>query len=179
MTDLAVGQTWRLYRFRGAGELLYVGQTRQAALARLQQHLESKWWTPLVTSWDVDVQVFCSLAEVLAAEAEAIRRERPRCNDKHNRGNAGRWRSMADVPLELRPRHAAAVGQPVTRAVTPRAARPFWSGERMAVAAVVTWLGVFGAFRWLLADAKTAAITTVVAFAIAWTKTRPRRRRRR
>jgi hypothetical protein len=170
---------WRLYRFRGVGELLYVGQTRQVALARLQQHLESKWWSPLATSWTVDAEVYYSLADVLAAEAEAIRRERPRCNDKHNGGNSGRWRSMADVPLELRPRGLAVAPVLQRPATRTRVVPGFWTRQRVAVVAVVViWLAAFETMRTLVHDPRAAAVATAVPFTVTWSKTRRRRQRR-
>lgn len=184
--------TWYLYRVRGFVEpRLYIGITSQSApVARLEQHIgdlagnitgrtpreEPKWWAKMAAGWDLDPKKYKTEADALAAEKAAIKRERPRCNDLHNRDNPNRWRSMADVPIEQRPVEDPA--RPVAR-VAPTGPK-FWTGQRAGIAAVtVIWLTVFGAFDWAMHNAGAAAVGTVVAFAVTWSKTGRRRRRRR
>lgn len=182
---------WRLYRVRGAVEpRLYIGITSlRAPYGRLQQHVGDvagniasgrkvapKWWAPLATGWDLDPAVYATRAEAEAAEARAIRAERPKCNVVHNQDNPHRWRSMADVPLEQRP--VADPARPVAR-VAPTGSK-FWTGQRAGVAVVVViWLAVFGAFDWAMHNAGAAGLGTVVAFWVTWHRSGRRRRRRR
>lgn len=183
--------SWRLYRVRGAGEpRLYIGITSQRApYARLQQHVGDlagdvaggrrvapKWWAPLATGWDLDPAVYATKADAEKADARAIRAERPRCNVMHNQGNPDRWRSMADVPLHLRPVVlAASVGgpAPIVRRRDPRRARRF----ALATVAVV-WLGVFIAFDSVSHEPGTSAAMTVLAYGVTYRHAGRRRRRR-
>lgn len=181
--------TWRLYRVRGFVEpRLYIGITSlHAPYGRLQQHVGDlagniapgrktapKWWAPLATGWDLDPAVYATRADAEAAEERAIKRERPRCNVMHNQGNPGRWRSMADVPLEQRP-------APVTTAVvvTPVHATTWTTDHTWLAVAIMAWPTLFGVLDWAGHNAGAAAVLTAVAFAVTWRKSgrRPRRRR--
>lgn len=76
------GEHHALYRFYGAaGELLYVGITRNPS-ARWKAHGRTKeWWTEVAR---IDLETFESRESVLAAERAAIRAEHPRYNKVHN-----------------------------------------------------------------------------------------------
>lgn len=87
------GTTHALYRyFDRLGRLLYIGRTHQRPGARAAQHAADKWWWPQVASREVTW--FPSHAALVAAEREAIIRERPLHNKVHNgggrRGRRGR-----------------------------------------------------------------------------------------
>lgn len=180
---------WRIYRVRGFVEpLLYLGITSQRIpYARLQQHVGDlagniasarkvapKWWAPLATGWDLDPAVYATRADAEAAEARAIRAERPRYNIQHNQGNPHRWRSMADVPLEQRPAAMAVSPAPVSQP------RPAWTSERaFLVVAITAWPTLFGVLDWAGHNAGAAAVLTVVAFWVTWHRSGRRRRRRR
>jgi hypothetical protein len=190
------GPVWYLYRVRGFVEpKLYIGITCQdIPYARLQQHVGDlagniagggrvtpKWWAPLAAGWDLDPTTYATKAEALEAEEAAIKRERPRCNDVHNRDNPDRWRSMADVPIEQRPR-GTRIRQPrrTAPASRPAPSRPDpGRGRRYAIAAVAAiWLGVFGSLESLIHNPGGAGAVTVLAFGLTWHKTRGRRARR-
>ncbi|MGX9855758.1 hypothetical protein ACR03S_10015 [Limimaricola variabilis] len=71
-------QTTHLYRhFSSDGDLLYVGVSL-STVARLAQHrLYSGWFEDIAR---VEIEKFSSREAALAAEAIAVRTERPRCN---------------------------------------------------------------------------------------------------
>lgn len=78
-----VDDTTALYRlYDGHGHLLYVGISNDVH-GRIRTHRMERTWGPSVA--DVRVEWFATRAEALAAEANAIRRERPRHNVMHNR----------------------------------------------------------------------------------------------
>lgn len=71
-----------LYRWYGFdGELLYVGITNNL-LRRTSQHFDSKAWMHEAAT--ATIEHFATRDEALAAEKDAIRRERPRYNIQHN-----------------------------------------------------------------------------------------------
>jgi hypothetical protein len=77
------GTTHALYRFFDrTGRLLYVGRTHQRPGKRAEQHAADKWWWPHVASREVTW--YPSHAALVAAEREAIIRERPMYNKVHN-----------------------------------------------------------------------------------------------
>jgi len=87
------GTTHALYRyFDRLGRLLYIGRTHQRPGKRAEQHAADKWWWPQVASREVTW--YPSHAALVAAEREAIIRERPLHNKVHNgggrRGRGGR-----------------------------------------------------------------------------------------
>jgi hypothetical protein len=84
-----------LYRFFGkAGVLLYVGITASLP-TRLSNHRGDKpWWTEVV---DIKIAHYGNRVEVLAAEAAAIKAEKPVWNVKHNRGSASPPRSKRSL----------------------------------------------------------------------------------
>ena len=82
----------QLYRhFDANGVLLYVGVSL-SALGRLAQHKDSSHWFPEIKS--VQIELFSNRKEALAAEREAIFKERPRHN-VHHRSKAAQEIEMA------------------------------------------------------------------------------------
>jgi hypothetical protein len=72
-----------LYRhFDAAGELLYVGVSI-SAVARLSEHARASRWASQIAR--VDIERHPTREAALAAEAAAIKAERPRYNTQHNR----------------------------------------------------------------------------------------------
>lgn len=97
-------QDCRLYRFwvthplTGEVVLGYIGETVRQPFERLLEHLATQPWFDTVVRWEVDEQVFAGKPAVLAAEAAAIRAERPLYNVKENMGNPVRvkpWEAVA------------------------------------------------------------------------------------
>lgn len=96
-----------LYRFFNAsGELLYVGITSRD-VTRWESHAKTKEWWPAVAATTVEHYDSRSLAE--AAEAEAIRTERPRHNVVHSGTPASRR-----PPRRRRPRSSSLPTTPGT-----------------------------------------------------------------
>lgn len=108
---------WRIYRWWGdlppeAGwrahlldwllgrrlRLLYLGETGRLPVVRALEHAYDKWWISDVRLLEVDRRVWRSEDEVLAYEAEAIRRERPVHNVAHNGNTPGRVRTRRYLP---------------------------------------------------------------------------------
>ena len=70
-----------LYRFWCDAELLYIGISNNL-IYRLGQHKADKPWFGAVTH--ISLQHYATRSTVEAAEAKAIREERPRFNKEHN-----------------------------------------------------------------------------------------------
>jgi excinuclease UvrABC nuclease subunit len=78
-----VDGTTSLYRlYDSAGRLLYVGISHDVH-SRIRTHRTDKHWGAEVA--DARLEVYPTRASALSAEANAIRRERPRYNVIHNR----------------------------------------------------------------------------------------------
>lgn len=76
-----------LYRFFNAdGELLYVGISLNPGHRWGQHRADKPWWIEVAT---ITVEAHRGRAEVLEAEREAIKRERPRYNLTHNYSRGG------------------------------------------------------------------------------------------
>ncbi len=118
MPDL---RTCRLYRFyvehplTGEEVLGYVGETIREPFERLMEHVQSQPWIDTVTRWEKDPRVFGSKVEVLAAEAAAIRDERPLYNVRGNEQNPDR----IIPPDAIRQRRARDAQQGADRWVHP------------------------------------------------------------
>lgn len=88
----------RLYRFYvwdprtnyTTKTLGYIGETVRQPIARLLEHLNDQPWADTIVGWEVDDRVFAGKDAVLAAEADAIRRERPLFNYRENLDNPHR-----------------------------------------------------------------------------------------
>lgn len=80
----------------------YVGETWRWPLARLLEHVYDQPWADTIVGWDLDPRVFAGKTAVLAAEAAAIRAEKPLYNVKGNEGN----RKRIPPPLAIRQRRA-------------------------------------------------------------------------
>lgn len=72
---------YRVWDKTGA-RLLYIGSTKNWP-SRRAQHRVNTWWWQLAKS--VDLTHYATIEEARAAEAEAIRAERPQMNVAHNR----------------------------------------------------------------------------------------------
>lgn len=168
----------RLYRFYGwdprtnytTKVLIYIGETVREPFERLMEHIDEQPWRDTITSWEVDDRVYAGKAEVLAAEAAAIRRERPLYNVRENMGNpcrvkpweaeaqrhrrddvAGkpRWVKVRDrEPAPARPaRPAPPAKAPTRRRANVRASRRIIVGTLMAawlLLSMMVWKAVEG-----------------------------------
>lgn len=96
---------YRMYRFFAAdGALLYIGITGRTPFERLMEHVCDKPWASEMARWEVDRRTWPNETASLAAEASAIRAERPRYNWEHNDGNPGRvWAPPVRLPRQWRP----------------------------------------------------------------------------
>lgn len=71
-----------LYRFFGVEhDLLYIGISMNAPSRFAQHRADKPWWHEVV---DISMEPHATRADVLAAEREAIKAERPRHNIAHN-----------------------------------------------------------------------------------------------
>ncbi|MBM0237139.1 hypothetical protein JNW88_08235 [Micromonospora sp. ATA32] len=168
--DLPRESGWRrrflAWLLGGWQQLLYIGITERAAVARWAEHCGTKRWAPDIACWERDPRVWVSEADVLAAERAAIIRERPVHNVVHNGNNPGAVRIRRHMP-----RH-------VVRARL-----------RLAGGSCV-WLALFSAVWLLCGDVwhgwdgpRNSAIAATVAGGLMWwaraRSRRPRRRGRR
>jgi hypothetical protein len=172
---------WLLYRFWDKyGRLLYIGQTRQDAIARWTQHLREQPWGHLIRRMEADPVEYATEAEARAAEKAAIHAELPYCNKEHNLGNPNRWVFDAH-PVAVQRRG----GRPVRVPLAPE--RPtFWTPRRIGYALVASvWLAMFGGVWWAIGPQVPAgqgagmSAVVMVAVSVAAYRARPRRRRRR
>jgi hypothetical protein len=116
----------RLYRFwvrhprTGRRVLGYIGETVRLPFERLMEHVEDQPWADTVVAWEVDDRVFAGKDAVLAAEAAAIRAERPLYNFEENQQN----RLRVPIPRAVEQRHARddAAGRP--RWIPPKQRKP-------------------------------------------------------
>lgn len=72
---------YALYRFFSIDKLLYIGQTCNPARRFGRHAIEKEWWREVVR---IEISEFSDRVAVLAAEAEAIRTERPLYNIRMN-----------------------------------------------------------------------------------------------
>lgn len=162
-------QPYRLYRFYDhAGRLLYIGQTGRMALVRAIEHLMEQAWASDVARWEVDPGEWWTETDVLAAEAAAIRAEKPIRNWVGNEGPHRQWLPKVREYRHPSPRHRA-VPQPrgehrarpsrlTARQVRLRNTAAVWVSLWLAV----TLLAAYGLNRavdqsWLL-DLRAAAL---------------------
>lgn len=119
-----------LYRFyvrhplTGQRVLGYIGETVRQPFTRLMEHIELQPWADTILGWEVDTVTYPGKAAVLAAEAAAIRAERPLYNVRENMDNPIRVK-----PWDARGQRWArddAAGRP--RWVPPKE-RPGWVDE--------------------------------------------------
>jgi hypothetical protein len=163
----------RLYRFyvehpvTGEEVLGYIGETVRQPFERLLEHLATQPWFDTVVRWERDRRVFPGKRAVLAAEAAAIRAERPLYNVRENESNEDR----IIPPVAIRQRRARDVERnrrrwvhPDDRATTSptrpahvrterrRTATRQWSPVQVKLALwsgawVLTWLATWGALQ--------------------------------
>lgn len=158
----------RLYRFYGwdprtdytTKTLIYVGETVRQPFERLMEHVGDQPWADTITSWEVDDRVFAGKGQVLAAEAAAIRDEKPVYNVRENGQNqrrvippdAIRQRRARDAahgrarwvhPADRSPALTQVMSDPA-HAIDPRSWKPWqqrialWSGGWIGSTSV-TW----------------------------------------
>lgn len=166
---------WCIYRlYNHAGELIYVGQTRRAAVARWAEHLRDQPWAHEIATMQADSTVYGSERDVLAAERHAIHAELPIYNGTHNGRNPHR------VVVQR-------AGRPAQRSSWRRTYVIPWHRRASTKlgALVAIWVTLFGMIWWLVSPKVTAhqgaelsAVTTTISFIVAYRTTRPRRRRR-
>jgi predicted GIY-YIG superfamily endonuclease len=81
------GPFWIYRVFNDLGYLIYIGKTNNPRI-RFEQHHADKAWCREAARWMIDMmESYATDTEVLAAEASAIRTERPLFNVEHNEGN--------------------------------------------------------------------------------------------
>lgn len=136
--DCHLYRFWVRHPLTGRRVLGYIGETVRLPFQRLMEHVYDQPWADTIAGWEVEDVTYCGKAEVLAAEAAAIRAERPLYNVEHNLRNplritppdairqrrardaekrAARWvhpndRAQGGVPAEP-PRAAPAARQPL------------------------------------------------------------------
>lgn len=72
-----------LYRyFNEDGELLYVGKSVSAPMRLLKNKYKNSWFDEVV---EITIDKIDDPTELMLAEAEAIRTERPKYNVQHNK----------------------------------------------------------------------------------------------
>lgn len=154
---------YRLYRaYNDVGDLLYIGQTSRAAVARWAEHMDEQPWAHEVAQWVRDPRVWPSERAVCRAEEAAIKAEWPRYNYEHNLRNPHR------VPVYRQRRRAGAPTWPQPRLVRRQAAvrrAGWWAGGWATLALTLTlwiWLGLHVPF----AGAGLAGLT--IASAVVW-----------
>lgn len=132
-----------LYRFYGhAGQLLYIGITRDPSSRWAQHSSDKQWWHEVQR---IAIQAFPDRASARKAERAAIKSEKPHYNITHNQAKkprpvlAGKKGEQAD----LRWRMAAADWLTLTGQELPRCEcslpRPEHCGEYICVAAMAAF----------------------------------------
>lgn len=161
----------------------YIGETAREPFVRLMEHLfgargePGKSWADTIVGWEVDLRVFGSKAEVLAAEEAAVRAEQPLYNVEYNGDNprrvppweqveqrrardaaaadGGSGRRAASRPVangrrsRRAPRASRPVARPVRQAATAATVRR-WSAKKVGLA--VVWLVLSAALCWTVVD---------------------------
>lgn len=164
------GVTFWLYRMWGRDAttgklyLLYVGETSQNPIDRLQEHLTSRtaparFFKHLIFAWEVDPRVFPSKQAALAAEAAAIRNEYPARNRKGQPADNHRWTGR-DRRDAVRLRQRVATSTWVLAAITATVPLVLAYLADRAGHAPQTWLG------WLAALLCPAAATALLLFGV-------------
>lgn len=200
----------RLYRFYvwdprtnyTTKTLGYIGETVRQPLARLLEHLNDQPWSDTIVGWEVDDRVFAGKDAVLAAEAGAIRAEKPLYNIRGNMDNGRRippWTAKAQrlardqakgrqpwSPPQQRETVAASVGMRTPVRAEGRWLPSQWAPWQQKTALwVAGWAGPFAVFWGLLdrhgtPDRWDAGWAAVLATALLGYGLRlPYRRRRR
>lgn len=155
--DCHLYRFWVRHPVTGERVLGYVGETVRMPFERLMEHVYSQPWADTIVAWEVDDIAYPGKRAVLAAEAVAIRREKPLYNVEHNTGNPRR----IIPPDAIRQRRARDAQQGRPRWVHPddRAARTV---PERRVAATRTWrawqvkAGLWSA-AWVMTTAATLA----------------------
>ncbi len=148
----------------------YVGETLRQPLVRLMEHITDQPWSDTIVGWELDPRVFAGKDAVLAAEAAAIRAERPLYNVRGNEFNADR----ITPPVAIKQRRSRDARQGAVRWVHPNDRAGAVSNPRPAPRGTAKrrrpgFTGGWLVAAWVCAWLMLAAMAGRVAFAHAGT----------